>query len=330
MRKYCLLLLSLTSLGTTVASAQVPPRLSLIESYRRQDSTGQGSFHRNGLFRELENSNSLAAQAGLDAEPTQAEKAGWTQSLGEVLSMQFRANSMFFASDNIFNTEEDEITDTQFAQFVGVSLDAQFNERWKLANSFDQAWFLHGKAQNSANDFITSTFRQALSYERLLLNDKVSMTIPLSWQFSRLFNRSTGDRTLDSWTYGVATEFSWFLKSWFIPTFSYQYSYIDSGSPQGFVGDKHKHDFNLGLTFIPFEGKRFFVIPSVQYAHEQFIDAAGRRDNAWTPTLTVSWQPLDFLAVDAVGSYTDSDSTLAGSNFDALTSTLFVRLFYNW
>ncbi len=316
-------------LGTTMASAQLAPRVNIIESYRRQDPTGLGSFHRFGLFRELGNSNSLAAAAG-EAGPSEAEKRGWYQSFGEVFSMQFRANTMFFASDNIFNTEEDEITDTQLAEFVGVSIDAQFNDNWKLTNSFDQAWFWHGKGAHSANDFFTSTFRQALSYERLLFNDKVSLTVPLSWQFSRLFNRSTGNRTLDSYTYGLATEFSWFLKSWMIPTFSYQYSYIDSGSPAGFVADKNKHDFNLGLTFIPFEGKRFFIIPSVQYSHEEFIDAGGRRDNAWTPTLTVSWQPLDYLAVDAVGSYTDSDSTIAGSNFDALTGTVFVRLFYNW
>lgn len=312
-----------------MASAQLAPRVNIIESYRRQDPTGLGSFHRFGLFRELGNSNSLAAAAG-EAGPSEAEKRGWYQSFGEVFSMQFRANTMFFASDNIFNTEEDEITDTQLAEFVGVSIDAQFNDNWKLTNSFDQAWFWHGKGAHSANDFFTSTFRQALSYERLLFNDKVSLTVPLSWQFSRLFNRSTGNRTLDSYTYGLATEFSWFLKSWMIPTFSYQYSYIDSGSPAGFVADKNKHDFNLGLTFIPFEGKRFFIIPSVQYSHEEFIDAGGRRDNAWTPTLTVSWQPLDYLAVDAVGSYTDSDSTIAGSNFDALTGTVFVRLFYNW
>lgn len=327
MSRFLLLSIAVLTLGAGLVHAQVPPRNALIESYRRQDPTGRGSFHRFGLFRELE--NSLAAEAGLATEPTQEEKAGWKQSLGEILSMQFRANSMFFASDNIFNTEEDEITDTQFAQFVGVSLDAQFNDHWKLANSFDQAWFIHGKGANSANDFITSTFRQALSYERLLFNDKVSMTVPLSWQFSRLFNRSTGDRTLDTYTYGLATEFSWFLKSWLIPTFSYQYSYQDSGSPQGPVPDKHKHDFNLGFTFIPFEGKKFFIIPSVQYTHEQFVGLV-RRDNAWTPTLTLSWQPLDFLAVDAVGSYTDSDSTLQGSNFDALTGTVFVRLFYNW
>lgn len=314
-------------LGTAMASAQVAPRVNVIESYRRQDPTGLGSFHRSGLFREL--GNSLSAAAG-EREPTEAEKKGWYQSFGDVLSMQFRANTMFFASDNIFNTEEDEISDTQLAQFVGVSIDAQFNEHWKLANSFDQAWFWHGKGANSANDFFTSTVRQQLNYERLLFNDKVSMTIPLSWQFSRLYNRSTGNRTLDTFSYGAATEFSWFLKSWMIPTFAYQYSYQDSGSPAGPVADKHKHDFNLGLTLIPFEGKRFYIIPSVQYSHEDFIDAGGRRDNAWTPTLTVSWQPLDFLAVDAVGSYTDSDSTLAGSNFDALTGTVFLRLFYNW
>lgn len=327
MSRICLLLLAATVLGTEFASAQAPPRLSVIESYRRQDATGQGSFHRRGLFRELD--NSLSAAAGLNNEPSPTDQSRWTQSLGEVLSMQFRANSMLFSSDNIFNTEEDEQTDTQFAQFLGVSLDAQFNEHWKLTNSYDHAWFIHGKAENSANDFITSTFRQALSYERFLFNDKVNLTVPLSWQFSRLFNRSTGARTLDTYTYGLATEFSWFLKSWLIPTLSYQYSYNDSGSPLGPVPDKHKHDFNLGMTFIPLEGKKLFIIPSVQYSHEQFFGTV-RRDNAWTPTLTVSWQPLDYLAVDAVGSYTDSDSTLTGSNFDALTGTLFLRLFFNW
>lgn len=327
MTRLRLLFLVLTVLGSSIASAQVPPRLSLIESYRRQDATGQGTFHRRGMLRETE--HTLAAQAGLTQGPSEVERAAWTQSIGEILSMQFRANSMLFASDNIFNTEEDEITDTQFAQFIGISLDAQFNEHWKLTNSYDHAWFIHGKAENSANDFITSTFRQALSYERLLFNDKVSLTVPLSWQFSRLFNRSTGNRTLDTYTYGLATEFSWFLKSWLIPTFSYQYSYNDSGSPVGAVPDKHKHDFNLGFLFIPFEGKKLFMIPSVQYSHEQFFGTV-RHDNAWTPTLTMSWQPLDYLAIDAVGSYTDSDSTLSGSNFDALTGTLFVRLFFNW
>ena len=328
MLRSSLLLLSCIALATGHTFAQQPPRAALVESYRRQDPTGFGSFHRNGLFRELQNSNTLAAAAG-EEEPTPEEVAGWFQSLGDVLSMQFRANSLLFASDNIFNTEEDEQTDIQYAQFVGVSLDAQFNDQWKLANSFDQAWFYHGKAEHAGNDFITSTFRQELSYQRFLFNNKVSLSIPVSWQFSRLLNRASGNRTLDTYTYGAATELSWFLKSWLIPTFSYQYSYQDSGSPAAAVPDKHKHDFNLGLIFIPFEGKKFFVIPSIQYSHEQFIGQV-RRDNAWTPTLTASWQPLKYFAVDAVGSYTDSDSSVKGSTFDALTGSVFLRLFYNW
>lgn len=322
-------LLCLSLLVAPLAGAADPPRLSLIESYRRQDPTGRGSFHRFGLFRELDNSQSLAAEAGLEPEPTEQEKAGWAQSLSKMLSMQFRAHSMLFASDNIFNTEQDAQSDSQFAQFVGVSLDAQLSEHWKLGNSFDQAWFLHGKSENSGSDFVTSTFRQALSYDRYLFNNKVGLTVPLSWQFSRLSNRSTGNRTLDTWSYGAATEFSWFLSEKVIPTFSYQYSFQDSGSPQGPVSDKHKHDLNLGLTLIPIPDVRFYVIPSVQYSHEHFSQAE-RRDNAWTPTLTLSWQPLGFLAVDAVASHTDSQSTLRNSSFDALTGTLFVRLFYNW
>lgn len=329
MNRSLLSLVSCLAFMAGLVSAQQPPRANLIESYRRQDPTGRGSFHRFGLFRELENSNSLAAQAGLTDEQAE-EKSEWFQDLGGILSAQARANSMFFASDNIFNTENNEERDIQFAQFAGVSLDAQFTEKWKLATSYDHAWFWHGKGQNAANDFITSTARQALSYERFLFNNKAALTVPLSWQFSRLFNRGSGDRTLDTWSYGAALEFSWFYKSWMIPTLSYQYSYQDSGSPQGPVPDKHKHDINLGVTFIPIEGTKFFIIPSVQYTHEQFFGVQRRRDNAWTPTLTASWQPLDFLAFDAVGSYTDSDSTLRGASFKALTGTLFARIFFNW
>jgi len=71
------------------------------------------------------------------------------------------------------------------------------------------------------------------------------------------------------------------------------------------------------------------VIPSVQYSHEDFREG-GRKDDAWTPTLTLSWSPLKFLAFDAVASYTDSSSNIKGSSFDAVTTTVFARLFLNW
>ncbi len=53
MSRYLLLSIAVLTLAAGLVHAQVPPRNALIESYRRQDPTGRGSFHRFGMFREL-------------------------------------------------------------------------------------------------------------------------------------------------------------------------------------------------------------------------------------------------------------------------------------
>lgn len=309
-------------------AAAAQQKKSLIESYRRQDWTGRGSFHRIGMLEDQEQTIGLATDANLLNQGTEAtpEVTGET-SLSKMLTLQVNAKSMFFGSNNIFNTETDPQTDGQYAQFVGVLLDAQFNEHWKLSTTFDQAWFFHFKKEHAIADFRTSTVRQTLSYDRFILNNKASISIPMSWQYSDLYNRKTGDRTLSTWQYGTGVDLAWFAKTWLIPTFGYAYSYQDASGPSN-PADKHKHDFNLGVTFIPIKDKKFFIIPSVQYARENFSD--GRHDNAWTPTLTASIQPLKWLAVDLVSSYTDSRSDAAGSSFDAFANTAFIRLFWDW
>ena len=314
-----------TASDITSASQQ---RKSAIESYRRQDWTGRGSFHRIGMLDSQEQSIGLALDASLlnqSAEPA-AEVVAET-AINKMLTLQVNAKSMFFGSDNIFNTETAAQANGQYAQFVGVALDAQFDEHWKLSTTFDQAWFYHLKNENAAADFRTSTVRQVLSYDRFILNNKASISIPLNWQYSDLYNRQTGDRTLSAWQFGTGVDFAWFAKSWLIPTFGYAYSYQDASGPSN-PAEKHKHDFNLGMTFIPIKDKRLFISPSVQYSRENFSD--DRHDSAWTPTLTASLQPLKWLAVDLVSSYTDSRSDAAGSSFDAFTNTAFIRLFWNW
>lgn len=307
------------------ANASVPRR-ALIESYRRQDWTGRGTFHRLGMLEEQQSSLGLAEDAGLlNAAVAGAADESQAVALSDMLTLQVNVRSMFFGSDNIFNVETGRERGGQFAQFAGLQLDVQFDEHWKLTTSYDHAWFWHLKHEHAGQDFITSTTRQALSYDRFIFNNKASISIPLSWQYSALFNRASGDHLLDTWQYGTGLEFSWFAKPWLIPTFSYLYFWqaSDLGGPV----DKHKHDFNLGLTFIPFKDKKFFVIPSVQYSHEDFA-RIGRADDAWTPTLTASWQPLKWLAVDLVGSYTDSRSDTPGASFKAMTGTAFIRLFW--
>ncbi|CAN5679072.1 hypothetical protein BH11VER1_BH11VER1_16340 [soil metagenome] len=314
-----------TASATGSASQQ---RGAIIESYRRQDWTGRGSFHRIGMLESQEQSIGLASDANLLNQGTEATTEVIAETaISKMLTLQVNTKSMFFGSDNIFNTENFAQSDGQYAQFVGVALDAQFNENWKLSTTFDQAWFYHFKDEHAAADFRTSTVRQALSYDRFILNNKASISIPLNWQYSDLYNRQTGNRILSTWQFGTGVDFAWFAKSWIIPTFGYAYSYQDATGPIN-PADKHKHDFNLGMTFIPIKDKRFFIIPSVQYSRENFSDS--RQDNAWTPTLTASVQPLKWLAVDLVSSYTDSSSNALGSSFNAFTNTAFIRLFWNW
>ena len=301
---------------------RLPPYLR--EAFLRQDPTGQGTFHRIGMLRENADAVAAAEKTG-EQETTKATDKSFIEALSDITTFQIRGNTMYFGSDNILNTRDNPVSDHQIAEFLGASMNFSFNENWKLNNSFDQAFFRHGKKENEENDFNTTTFRSSLSYDRLILDNSAIVTIPLTIQYSSLHNEESGDRILDTVSYSSGFDLAFFPKPWLIPTFSYVYTFQkpDVGS------DKHKHDFNLGVTFIPFTGEKFFVIPSVQFSHEDFTDGQ-RNDQAWTPTYTMSWQPLDFLAFDAVASYTDSRSNQSENSFDALTGTLFARLFWNW
>jgi len=182
------------SLSGPLALAQIPRQQSAIESYRRQDWTGKGTYHRLGLIREQDravqsleteeqtvqedmapaeaevNASGLSSTArGNDGKKTITEteaSEGFLSVLNEYLSVQGRANSMFFGSSNILNTQNDPIQAGQFAQFLGASVDLTFRE-WKLATSYDYAWFRFYDPSLSTGDFNTSTIRQALSYEKL-------------------------------------------------------------------------------------------------------------------------------------------------------------------
>jgi hypothetical protein len=343
------------SLSGPLALAQIPRQQSAIESYRRQDWTGKGTYHRLGLIREQDraiqsleteeqtvqedmapaeaevNASGLSSTArGGDGKKTITEtdaSEGFLSVLNEYLSVQGRANSMFFGSSNILNTQNDPIQAGQFAEFLGASVDLTFRE-WKLATSYDYAWFRFYDPSLSAGDFNTSTIRQALSYEKLFFNNKMSYTFQPSWQYTSLLNRASGEQFFQQWTYGLGNEFAFFPTPWMIPTFSYNFAYLDADVPLA-VADKFKNDFNLGVTFIPIKDFRLFISPSVQFSAESNVGVK-RIDTSWTPTLAITIQPLDFLAADFVGSYTDSRSTLDGASFTALTGTILVRAFFRW
>jgi hypothetical protein len=284
-----------------------PSSSAALEALGRQDPTGQGTFHRIGLMRLQEGTVAVLGK------------------ITERVSGQVRANTMLFASDNIFNTPDGEVADEQLAQFLGASVKVTFLEELTLNTSYDFAFFRHSDDANSGSDFDTRTFRQQLGYETSILDGKVSVGIPLTWQHSQVFAAGENDALAKTWTYGSGVELTWFRSSRVLPTFSYNYFLSDPKVGAG----KHKHDFNLGVTFIPLAGKRLFISPSVQYSHEDFKKSE-RMDDAWTPTLAVSWGPLSFFAVDAVASYTDSQSSNAAAEFEAITGTLFARLFWKW
>lgn len=334
------------------ALAQITRQQSAIESYRRQDWTGKGTYHRLGLIREQDR-----AVAGLDQEEERMDgerdglvlsargvqssvaadgkktlaaaedPPGFLDVLNDYVSLQARANTMFFGSSNILNTPTDPIRAGQFAQFLGGSADLTFRD-WKLATSFDYAWFRFYDAALANGDFNTSTIRQALSWERFFLNNRASYTFQPNWQYTSLLNRASGQQFFQQWGYGLNNEFAFFPFPWMIPTFSYNFSYLDADVPLA-VADKLKHDVNLGVTFIPIKDFGLFVSPSVQFSVESNVGIS-RVDTSWTPTLAVTIQPLEFLAADFVGSYTDSRSTLAGASFAALTGTVMVRAFFRW
>ncbi len=317
MRTQAFIFLSLTVLTNTLGAATHSNRANIIQSRLRL--LPRLNFHRSGMAGDQEDDPSMAASAGM----------GRHARLSQILSMQFRTSSMFSVTNNVFNTQEDAQSDTQYAQFAGISLDADFGEHWTLSNSFDESWFYYGRADNAVEDFTSSTFQQMLSYDHTFFDKKLDLNLPLSWDFSRLFNRSTGARMLDSYTYRAAAEFYWLCRPWFIPAWSYEYSYQSNSSPTDFVPSKHKHNFNLGVTFTPFKGQKLYLTPSVQYSIEQFIHVV-RTDTIWTPTMTVTWQPLKHLALDAIGSYTKSSSTQDDSSYKVCSGTVYARLFFDW
>lgn len=302
MKSFVALLFLATPLGL-----MAQPSSAALEALARQDLTGQGTFHRIGLMRLQEDTAAVLGK------------------IQERLSGQVRANTMLFASDNIFNTPDAEVADEQLAEFVGASVKAKLSEALSLNTSYDFAFFRHNNDANNGSDFDTRTFRQQLGYETSILKGKVSVGIPLTWQHSQVFAAGESAALAKTWTYGTGVELTWFYSSRVLPTFSYNYFLTDPKVGAG----KNKHDFNLGVTFIPLPGKRLFISPSLQYSHEDFKKSA-RTDDAWTPTISVSWGPLSFLAFDAVASYTDSESSNAAAEFEAFTSTLFARLFWKW
>ncbi len=316
MRIQVLIILLLAVLTNSLEAATNTKRSNIIQSRLRL--LPRVTFQRSA---SSEDNQSISSAAG--------QNQSWYEKLSEILSMQFRTSSMFSVTNNVFNTQEDVQSDSQYAQFAGISLDAEFNEHWTLSNAFDESWFYYGRADNASQDFISSTFSQMLSYDRTFFDKKLDMNLPLSWSFSRLFNRATGARTLDTYSYRAAAEFSWLLRPWFTPTWSYEYYYMDNGSPTDFVPNKHKHNVNLGVTFTPFKGQKLYLTPSVQYSIEQFIHVV-RTDKIWTPTMTVTWQPLKHLAFDVIGSYTKSASTQDDSSYKVYSATVFARLFFDW
>jgi hypothetical protein len=321
MRIQVFILITLAVLTCSLNAASSAKHSNIIQSRLRLLSRVRGTHERLGTLGDAAENQSISAAVG--------ESKSWYERLSDILSMQFRTSSMYSLSNNVFNTQEDAQTDSQYAQVAGVSLDAAFNEHWTFSNTFDQSWFYYGRADNATQDFISSTFGQMLSYDRTFFDKKLDVNLPLSWEFSRLFNRATGARTLDTYTYRAATEFTWLCSPWFTPAWSYEYLYQDNGSPTDFVPNKHKHNFNLGLTFVPFKGHKFYLTPSMQYSIEQFIHVV-RTDRIWTPTVTATWQPLKYLAFDVIGSYTNSISSQDGSSYKVFTGTLYARLFFDW
>jgi len=339
------------------ASAQLTLQQSAIESYRRQDWTGEGTYHRLGLIREqnravgqLENEEATVGEnqapaelevraqgirsaaegktaVGTDSKAAAGTPPAFLEGLREYVSLQGRANTMFFGSTNILNTTDNPIQAGQFAEFLGASIDFKY-KNWKLATGYDYAWFRFYDAGLAEGDFNTSTLRQALSYETLFWNNKMSYTFQPFWQYTSLVNRSTNRQFFEQWTYGLGNEFAAFPFPWLIPTFSYNFSYLNADVPLD-VADKFKHDFNLGVTFIPIKDFGLFISPSVQFSAESNI-GINRIDTSWTPTMAVTIQPFNWLAADFVGSYTDSRSTFEDASFTALSGTIMVRAFYRW
>jgi len=140
---------------------------------------------------------------------------GFLETLNEYVSLQGRANSMFFGSTNILNTERDPIQAGQFAQFLGASIDFTFRE-WKLSTSYDYAWFRFYDRNLSDGDFNNSTIRQAFSYEKFFLTNKASYTFQPSWQYTSLLNRASGEQFFQQLTYGLGNELAFFPTPWLI------------------------------------------------------------------------------------------------------------------
>jgi hypothetical protein len=346
------LIFTIVSISAFDAHAQ-----KFFDANRRQDWTGMGTYHRLGLIREqdraLDNLQTEEANLGEELSPGELEvtsagmssrvevageqtnaleseetrPAGFLASLEEYASLEARGHSMFFGSSNILNTRDDPIQAGQFAQFVGATFDLDFRG-WQLGTSYDYAWFRYYDASLAEGNFNTSTLRQSLSYDLPLFGGKASYTFEPSWQYSSVVSSESGQQTFEQWMYMLGNEFTFFPFSWMLPTFSYNFFYQNANVPNA-VADKFKNDFNLGITFIPFNDFGLYISPSIQYSLERNVGIV-RTDNSVTPTMSVSIQPLDFLAMDFVGSYTGSHSNIDQASYTAWSGTILVRAFVRW
>ncbi len=317
---------------------QPPPTNSfqaIIDSYRRQDWTGSGPYHRPGMYREQRDAvrqYKQLATAGQkpredtdpNSEPEASEPPSWLKELREHVSFEGHGNVQYFRSDNIFNTETAPVTDTQWGYFVGAGVDLNLGA-FQLATTYDQSWYRYDHYRGA--DYNVGSVRQGLGYGHPFLDGAVGVNLTPYWQYSELRNAQTGVRFCEQLSYGMNNQIAWYPTRWLIATFSYNFAFEEAQGSE--APDKLRQDFNLGCTLIPIKGVNLYFSPSVQFSHEA-VQGGSRRDNSWTPTASLTYQPLSFLAVDASVSYTDSQSNTQGDSFNALAGTVFVRLFWNF
>ena len=317
-------------------SNQPPPTINMqaiIDSYRRQDWTGSGPYHRPGMYREQRDAvrqyNQFRTAGGTsqedaesDSESQTSETPSWLTELRQHVNFEAHGNMQYFRSDNIFNTESSPLTDTQWGYFMGAGVDLNLGA-FQLATTYDQSWYRYD--HYSSADYNVGSVRQGLSYGHVFLDGAVGINVTPYWQYSELRNAQSGDRFCEQLSYGMNSQVAWYPARWLIATFSYNFAFEDANG----ASDKLRQDFNLGCTLIPIQGVNLYLSPSVQFSHETVLGGS-RRDNSWTPTASLTYQPLSFLAVDATVSYTDSRSNSQGDNFNALAGTIFVRLFWRF
>lgn len=336
-RRGSLLALLLFLAGALPSSAQLPlgppkdgrfpdgkvPEL-VIESCRRWDTTGNGPPSQQGLYEIVKESTEELGKP-LTTEPA-ASTSDFADEFHKYVSVEGRASLMWMGSDNMFNTRDSRTSDSLYALFTGASLDLSFEE-FVLANRYDRAFYRYQRT--AFYDFNSDTVGSSLSRTFWFLDNKLSFTPQMGWEYSE-FRLRAGDVMFfrqHAWSTGGLVSYA--AADWVSVNLNTTYAFQDVITNDS--TDKHKVDVGLSASFTPWKDIPLNFTPSFQFSRENFR-ITPQENSTYTSSVTASWTPLSFLALDLTGSHSANNASGADvqASYEAMSVTAMLRAFYRW